>query len=275
MTTQEIYKRIIDSIESAISNTTGEVRIVEDSINRIQGLSWNQNVKVQAGFCHQKPYAFFINPDNLFTKQKTELGDFLFVIKYIDGGRIIDKRALFFQAKYNNSGKQFSIELHQFHFYKQIDNIEFKFGNSVYRNLGLTPIIWKNISVANEFGDYILLGNTFVVDLSTNEIASQYEHKKYGHFNYDLDLICDCWHFRRHHYEICCKSNSPLFDFLTPFGKGNQIHGQFELFINLIYKRLGMIPDPPEEHEGFWEEGSKGGFGLIEITISNDENVKG
>ncbi|ACF43508.1 hypothetical protein Ppha_1237 [Pelodictyon phaeoclathratiforme BU-1] len=36
-----------------------------------------------------------------------------------------------------------------------------------------------------------------------------------------------------------------------------------------------MIQDPPEEHEGFWEEGSKGGFGLIEITISNDENVKG
>jgi len=38
---------------------------------------------------------------------------------------------------------------------------------------------------------------------------------------------------------------------------------------------LGMIPDPPEEHAGFWEENSSGGFGLIEITIDNNENIKG
>jgi hypothetical protein len=262
------------AINLATESTTGEVKIVKDAIDRIKKLSWSPNITVQSGFLHQKPYAFFINPDNLFTKQKTELGDLLFVVKYINNNKIIDKRALFFQAKYNNSSSQFPIELHQFHFYKQIDNIEFKFGNSVYKNLGVTPIHWKNISATNEFGDYILLGNNYAVDVSINEIASQYEHKKTGHFNYDLDFIC-ARHCRRHHHKTCCAAKSPLFDFLTPFGKGNLIYGQFELFINLIYKHLGMIPDPPEENEGFWEESSKEGFGLIEITISNGEDTKG
>jgi hypothetical protein len=33
-----------------------------------------------------------------------------------------------------------------------------------------------------------------------------------------------------------------------------------------------MIPDPPDEHEGFWEESNSGGFGLIEITVNNNDN---
>ena len=274
MNTQEIYYKLMEAIESATNSKTGEVKIVEDAINKIKELSWGPNITVQSGFCHQKPYAFFINPNSLFTKQKTELGDLLFVVKYTNNNRIIDKRALFFQAKYNNSSNQFQIELHQFHFYKQINNIEFKFGNSVYKNLGVIPIHWNNISTTNEFGDYILLGKNYAADLSTNEIASQYEHKKNGHFYYDLNFLCARCHCQRHHCKTRCTAKSPLFDFLTPFGKGNQIHGQFELFINLIYKYLGMISDPPEEHEGFWEESGKGGFGLVEITISNGENTK-
>jgi len=35
-----------------------------------------------------------------------------------------------------------------------------------------------------------------------------------------------------------------------------------------------MIPDPPEEHKGFWEESDGSGFGVIEITIDNTENMK-
>jgi hypothetical protein len=278
MTIQKIYENILDSIkratQMAIYNKTGEVRIVFDSVEEIRKLEFGSNVEIQVGFCHQKPYAFLISPDNLFTKQKTELGDFLFVIKYIDNNRIIDKRAMFFQAKYNNKENRFSIELHQFHFYRQIHNIEFRFGNSVYKvneNINLIPIIWKNISESNQFGDYILLGKDFVIDISINEIATQYEHKKGGSFNYYLKLLCDYCHFLTLNPVICCNNNRPLLDFLTPFGKGNKIQGQFEQFINLIYKRLGMIPDPPDENEGFWEEGNKSGFGLIEITISNND----
>ncbi len=84
MTTLEIYTQLIKTIETAIASSNGEVNIVNDSIKKIQGLKLSPNIKIQAGFCHQKPYAFFINPNELYSKQKTELGDFLFVIKYID-----------------------------------------------------------------------------------------------------------------------------------------------------------------------------------------------
>ncbi|MFW5879184.1 MAG: hypothetical protein ACOCUV_00005 [bacterium] len=274
MKTKEIYKKIIDSIETTISAVNGEVEIVKKSIDSINALTWNPNIKVRTGFCHQKPYAFFVTPDRVFDKVKTELGDYLFVIKYKDNDSIIDRRALFFQAKYNKTGNPFSIELHQFHFYRQIDKIDFRFGNSVYKSGGYNPILWLNISYPSNFGDYILLGDNFAIDILTKEIANQYEHKKNGHFTFNLGSICDLWHFRKHHDFCCCGDYSPLFDFLTPFGKGNKIEGQFEHFIDLIYKRLGMIPDPPEEHEGFWEESDGSGFGVIEITINNTENIK-
>ncbi len=126
-----------------------------------------------------KALCIFLNPDKLFTKQKTELGDFLFVIKYVENKEVIDNRALFFQAKYNPiDNSKYQIELHQFHFYRQINNIEFKFGNSLYKKLGIIPIKWKNISSFNSFGDYFLISKGFVIDESTEDISKQYEHKK-------------------------------------------------------------------------------------------------
>lgn len=273
MKTVDIYSQLIKTIESAADSSIGEVKIVDESIKRIKKIRISPNINIQAEFCHQKPYAFFINPNELYTKQKTELGDFLFVIKYVDDGIIFDKRALFFQAKYNKKGNPFAIEMHQFHFYKQINKIEFRFGNSIYKNLGYKPIKWKNLSSKDEFGDYILINDKFAIDLYTNEIGLQYEHKKHGHFNFDLRLMNYGWPYQLHHNKKCSK-NSPLYDFLLPFGKGNKIEGDFEIFINLIYKRLGMIPDPPEEYSEFWDESKSGGFGLVEITIDNNEEIK-
>lgn len=274
MTTFELYQKIIDSLESVLSEETGEVNVVEKSILRLNETIWSPNVKIQTGFCHQKPYAFFIDPETLFTKKKTELGDFLFVVKYFDNNEIIDNRALFFQAKYSKNSSLFDIELHQFHFYKQIENIKFKFGNTVYNDLNINPIIWQNISKPNEFGDYILLCKDYALDMYTSEIAKQYKHLARGHFRYSLDLMFDqCYYHRRHRFS-CSHRFSPLLDFITPFGKGNKVEKQYKRFISLIYKKLKMIPDPPEEYEGFWEESKNGGFGIVEITINNNENYK-
>lgn len=279
MTVIELYEKIIDSILVAASEATGEVDIVKKSIDKINDQTFDPtfdpNIKVQTGFCHQKPYALFVNPLELFTKKRTELGDYLFVIKYLDNNKIIDKRALFFQAKYSPKNDPYHVELHQFHFYRQIENLEFKFGNSVYKKLKSVPITWKNISKPNEFGDYMMISAFEVTDLYTNEIASQYSHKKSGYFTYKLRLLCNPrFHLGRGYQETCSRNINPLFDFLKPFGKGNKIEGNFETFIDLIYKKLEILPDPPEEHEGFWEEGDNGGFGLIEITINNMENNK-
>ena len=272
MNTFEIYKKIIEIIELVLSKTTGEVNIVKESIDEIEKTkcNWPSNIKVNTGFCHQKPYAFFVNPNILFTKSKTELGDFLFVIKYIDNKVIIDNRALFLQAKYNSTKKSdsFKIDLHQFHFYKQINNIVFKFGKTVDKSL-TKPKIWKNISKPYDFGDYLLLGCKYVYDLYTSEIAGQYEHKKKGYFRFNFDSNINNNFLYQRHLFYYFNFYSPLFYFLTPFGKGNKIEGQFKEFINLIYKKLGMKIDPPEENEGFWID-SNGGFGLVEIVIDNE-----
>lgn len=62
---------------------------------------------------------------------------------------------------------------------------------------------------------------------------------------------------------------NPLLDFLKPYGKGTKIKGPFIKFIHLIYKKLDMLLDPPEEHTGFWDEDQKG-FGIVEITYHEE-----
>lgn len=274
LTPFEIYIKIIDLIRSSIATNAGEVNIVKNSVEQIEKVkqSFGPNVNIRTGFCHKNPYAFFKKPHKLFNKEKTELGDFLFVIKYLDNGDIIDNRALFFQAKYSNDSNDFKIELHQFHFYIQIENIKFNFGKTTYKKSAMKPIIWEKISKPKEFGDYILLGPRNVLDLYTSEIAFQYNHFKEGHFQYNLNQMHHgCIYFNSNHF-LRCNYLSPLFNFILPFGRGNKIEGNFKIFIDLIYKKLGMIPDPPDENESFWEENEQNhinGFGLIEITIDN------
>ena len=46
MNTQEIYYKLMEAIESATNSKTGEVKIVEDAINKIKELSWGPNITV-------------------------------------------------------------------------------------------------------------------------------------------------------------------------------------------------------------------------------------
>jgi hypothetical protein len=59
MKTVDIYNQIIKTFEEVSRNNNGEVKIVEQSISQIQSLKFPNNIHIQSGFCHQKPYAFF------------------------------------------------------------------------------------------------------------------------------------------------------------------------------------------------------------------------
>jgi hypothetical protein len=259
-----VYNLIIDSIKEALKNasvTASEPKIVENSITIIEDKIKNKpipHITARTKFCHQKPYAYFIDPSKMFGKTKTELGDYLLVCKYKSPEGIIDQRALFLQAK--KAASNFHIEKHQLQFYLSIDNILFKFGNRLYKNEKNKPIVWRNISTKNDFGDYMLMsdapGNVDALDVSTHNIShSAFSFPTISKTSTPI-YICN--------KTICC--DHPLIDFLSLFGKGTPVKGCFKEFIELIYKKLGMEPDPSEENEGFWEEEKR--FGLIEVTFS-------
>jgi hypothetical protein len=105
---------------------------------------------------HQKPYAYFVKPSTLCGKTRVELGDILFIVKRLRSGKVRDHRFSFAQAKRLTNGA-FAIEVHQFLFYRDLADIQFRFGNSVFMGAGATPLIWKNISASGWFGHYLFV----------------------------------------------------------------------------------------------------------------------
>jgi hypothetical protein len=258
-----VYELIINSIAKAIEPGKKEPDIVKDSIAYMKKETQNipSHITIKAESCHQKPYAFFVNPPCMGGKVKTELGDYLFVCKHKQNGIITDQRALFFQVKKCRKDAVPKIEQHQLQFYLSIDSIEFRFGNTVYAEGGIDPIVWHNISTTRNFGDYIIIRDQCVHDISTNRIKTIYSCVINGD-------VAEC-------YELIC-GDSPLKEFLSSPNKGTKISGSFKSFINLIYKKLGMEADPPDENEGFWleAEGDKNNsFGLVEITVDGPEDI--
>lgn len=261
----EVYKEILEKINKIKESTTGEIHIVKKIVEELKTINL-PNIKILTDFVHQKPYAYFLIPNQLFRKQRTELGDILFVVKYKEGEKIIDQRALFFQVKYSKDSMKFDFEAHQLWFYLKIHEISFTFGNRVFKNLKTEKIAWSKLSNRENFGDYFLLGSKDVVDISTKTISKHYTHRESGKSKINLEEFCF------YKTEFPCYT-PPLLDFLSPHGKGEQIEYTYKVFIDLIYKKIGMVPDPPLEHEGFWDgnENDNSGFGIIEITFNDRE----
>ena len=255
------YELIKQAIAQAIEPGKREPDIVKASITNIKeaAKSLPSHITIRAGCCHQRPYAFFVNPSRIGGKVKTELGDYVFVCKHKQKGIITDQRALFFQVKKCKNDEVPIIEQHQLQFYLSIDSIDFRFGNTVYADGGIKPILWHNISTPVCFGDYIIIRDQDVCDISTNAISTIYSDFPNGGAPGYYETI---------------RSDYPLQHFFSGTDKGTAISGQFKSFIDLIYKKLKMEADPPDENEGFWgeDEGDKNkSFGLVEITIELQE----
>lgn len=242
---------ISQELDNAIASATGEVAIVKQFITNLAGLKTPMNVNIQSAFCHQKPYAFFVNPAQYAGRKKCELGDILWVYKIQHRGVVTDHRAVFSQAKHSNSSK-FHIDEHQYNFLIDINRNSFRFGKSVFANAGYQPIVFTAVTRSKHFSNYLFISPSLTPkcectkDLTLSTPTS-------------IDTIT-MQSFERY-IDIFFRPRS--------FGM-NLLHNMdgWKL-VDIVLKRLSLVLDPPEEWKGYFEE-DKSGFGVVFITVSEE-----
>lgn len=75
--------------------------------------------------------------------------------------------------------------------------------------------------------------------------------------------------------KLCCNTCDSYQKFLSAMidrMAGEPKKGALAQIVDLIYKRIGWAPDPPEEFDGYFlEEVDRAGFGIVEITAVGPE----
>jgi hypothetical protein len=135
-------------LSDAITSNATEPSIVRsftDSVASIKGSFNGGVVNVRSKFIHQRPYAFFVEPQKIEGKEKTELGDILFVVKERIQGKLTRRRMVILQVKIAESNGRCNIPPHQLAFQRDLYNIAFRFGNRYYAK-DWHPIIWTHLS---------------------------------------------------------------------------------------------------------------------------------
>jgi hypothetical protein len=253
-------------LDSSLATGGTELEIIRRFVTSTNGIAHSRRFHIESIFIHQKPYAFFEVPPRICGKVKSELGDILFIIKRIRAGVIIDHRFLFLQAKKMNNGVGL-VDVHQFLFYRDISSIDFRFGNSVYAASNVTPLVWSSITKSAWFGIYLFLETPQSLCARTSLIDTQYPG---GCTAFPFNLPCQ-WPM-----SSACTGYFSFELFLLSFfqfkGIGVGVSRKTKGFLDIILERLGWVVDPPEETEGYFEEDTKGGFGVIRLTINDDDN---
>lgn len=272
MTTDNLAEYINLTLTKLVQNGTGEVNIVRDFESEIRtniANKFSNNISIRTGFIHQKPYAFFVNPPSICGRTKTELGDILFVVKRFKKGakKPFEHRASFSQVKITDNQSNWTVTSHQIDFFKNLDTYIFRFGKRLSIDTGYQNITWKINPIDTGFSHYLLMSNLFNIGIDTNEIGKIYKDDCK-----DFKIGCCLLGSSNNNYLKYCSQFS--FDkFLKSFfnagGIGFDVINHFSL-VDIIYKRLGMTVDPPEEYEGYFEE-QKGGFAIIEFSITDNE----
>jgi len=238
-------------LDKAIASATGEVAIVKRFITNLAGLGTPPNVVIQTAFCHQKPYAFFVNPSQYAGRTKCELGDILWVYKTLSQGTVTDHRATFSQAKHSNSSK-FHIEEHQYNFLIDINSNSFEFGRSVYGSAGYQPKVFTAVTKSKHFSNYLFISPSLTPKCEcTNGLTLSTPTS--------IDTIT-MQSFERY-----------IDSFFLPGSFGMDLHhnANGRELVDIVFKRLALVLDPPEEWKGYFEE-DKSGFGVVFIIVSDE-----
>lgn len=244
-----------------------EPEIVKRYVAAVGSLPHAAGCKIQTAFIHQKPYALFVDPPRLSGRKKCELGDILYVFKTKTGGVVRLAQAAFMQVKVGDPAKSWAIEPHQLEFLTGIRKHHFRFGNSVFQAAGVKPMVYSGLMHSGDFGYYLLIGGPERLCYEADKVLAAVGAPKAGAKIGIRNPIC-CSVGKA----FCdCDSHGALLDRAFAGGPfGAAASGQLAGMLDIIYKRLGVVPDPPEEYEGyFFDEG--GGFGLIEVTVDADE----
>ena len=205
-----LAQAISSELVKSVSSASHEVDIVKDFLNNLTTIKLPPNTTLTSAFCHQKPYASFVNPLRYASRKKCELGDILWVYKSItSGNRTKDHRATFSQVKYSRSTR-FRVERHQFEFLYAMEKDWFGCVMVIYLEKGTAAILFSRLTRSDHFSNYLLLSpqlppkcqSTVHTTLSTgNRIdpAPMEEFEQYlegfmgtaneGYFQFGLNLL--------------------------------------------------------------------------------------
>lgn len=261
----------LDSLLSAAIAAGGsEPEIIRKFTIAAAAIPPTATVKVKAGFIHQRPYAFFVQPSSIAGREKCELGDILYVYKELDrSGTLVNARVAFVQAK--KGVDHWAIEPHQLEFLVNIKRIQFRFGNSVYKRGGYTPIIYNGLPHSGELAQYLLMGPSSALSYSVKRVAARQKLYLHGFALHDNNAI-SC---KEANVDFCANHDSHK-QFLERFCQGDdgaKLAGRLRDIVELIYKRIGWVLDPPEEFaDNFIEDGR--GFAVVEVTSTSDKPLQ-
>lgn len=260
-------QKLDNELKSAIAAGGSEPDIIRKFAAAANAIPATQLVKIRAGFIHQRPYAFFVQPNSIAGRQKCELGDILYVHKKIDStGKLIQAKVVFVQAK--KGVNYWAIEPHQLEFLANIKTIQFRFGNSVCKLGGYAPVIYNGLLHKGEIAQYLLMGPTDALSYSVKRVKERQRLYQHG-FSLNGTNPIHCKEAKR---AFCANHDSHL-KFLTRFCNGVEganLTGEVRDVVELIYKRIGWVLDPPEEFADNFIEDARG-FAIVEITSSSDQ----
>lgn len=262
-----LAQQLDEQLKAAIASGGSEPDIIRNYAAAAGNIPQLPTLKVRAGFIHQRPYAFFVQPATIAGREKCELGDVLYVYKKLDAtGTPILAKATFVQAK---KGQDYwSIEPHQLEFLSNIKTIQFRFGNSVYKRGGYAPIIYNGLPHSGELAQYLLLGSIDALAYSVKRIKACQRLYQHGFSIHDGNPIL-CKEADR----PFCSNHDSHRQFLNRFCNGNtgaSLTGRVRDIVDLIYKRIGWVLDPPEEFADNFVDDPRG-FAVVEITESSDQ----
>lgn len=263
-----IAQKLDNELKAAILAGGSEPDIVRNFTSAANAIPATPLVKVKAGFIHQRPYAFFVQPASIVGREKCEFGDIMYVYKKLDrAGALIEARVAFVQAK--KGIDHWYIEPHQLEFLANIKRIQFRFGNSVYKRGGYAPVIYNGLSHSGELSQYLLLGKSDALSYAVKRVrACQKLYQQGFPIHHGNPINC-----KEVNAELCHNHDSHL-QFLTRFCDGRdgaKLSGRLRDVVELIYKRIGWVLDPPEEFADNFIDDARG-FAVIEITSSTDQS---
>lgn len=210
-----------------------------------------------------KFFAWLQNPRPKYKNpKKEELGDILFIVKFLKNNQFYCKTASILQAKYvKGFNTKWIIDSGQYHFMLYFPS--FKLGsrnNTIHKkifNLNPKRKTWSDYIFVNQYDKQIIHTTNRIYQAVGNRVLNQ------KLFTY--------------HPNIYYSSTANFFYYLLTGRYGELIKSSstsdIRYLIDTIYKIFGWKKDPPDEFQNLKSfEDDETGFGVVEITVNIGNN---
>jgi len=221
-----------------------------------------QSLKIRSAYIDRSPIVEFFHRTPWSNPARREVGDILLVSKFIREGQIIKNRATIVQSKFTRMQQRSWKAIDTAQFYLVYEWPDFKRVHPKPRK------IYKLNPKCLTWGTYSLIGPNAVnypIYLTSRRMFRAYPSifsQKTFTFNLKNLLGWD---------------TSPSFLMKVIFhfiGEDLLSNNSIKSFVNDLYGIVHLKPDPPGEYEwDFNEKEEQKGFGLIEFTLSSENEI--